>query len=349
MNPSVSVIIPVYNAEKSLSEAIDSVISQTRKDIEIVIINDGSIDSSPEIIERYVKEDSRIIYINKENNEGLSAARNSGLEVVSGEYFTFLDADDRLEADYYEKVLSEGKGADIIVTGYYHDTLNEDRSLSVSVENRTKTALIQNKSDIVAEICKLDRKRLFAYTWNKLYKKDFIDSLGVKFENQTLIEDYLYNCTVFSRINTLALVDGCFYHYIKFSKEALTQKYQPEYFSIMDKRYMGMKNILLENNVFDGENRSIVCSMHIKHVIAGIMKNFSEKAGLSQKEQRRIIKGLFRNENCAEAIKYAKGTRKQEVLCNIVFATRNVSFNFVFAKLLYELQNSKNHVFDKVK
>ena len=349
MNPSVSVIIPVYNAEKSVARAIESAIAQTCKNIEIIIVNDGSKDSSPTVIEEYAAKDSRIIYIDKKQNEGLSAARNSGLEAATGEYFTFLDADDYLEADYYEKMLSSGLGADVIVTGYYHDTLNEDGSLSVSVENRTRTAFIEENGGIASEICRLDRERLFAYTWNKLYKKEFIDSLGVLFENQTLIEDYLYNCKVFSQVKRLSLVDGCFYHYIKFSQDALTQKYQPQYFSIMDKRYALMKNILLEGNAFEGENKSIVCSMHIKHIIAGIMKNFSEKSGLTGKQQRRIIKELFRDENCREAIKYAKGERKQEIICNMVFSTRSVILNFIFAKLLYMLQNSKNHIFDKMK
>ncbi len=349
MNPAVSVIIPVYNAEKSVANAIESAISQTLKDIEIVIVNDGSTDGSPAIIEKYAEKDSRIIYVNKEKNEGLSAARNSGLEVINGEYFTFLDADDFLQADYYEKILGSGHGADIIVTGYYHDTLKDDGSVDVTVENRTRTAFLQDKGEIAAEICKLDRERLFAYTWNKLYKKEFIDSLGIKFENQTLIEDYLFNCKVFPQVNTLSLVDGCFYRYVKFSKEALTQKYQPEYFSIMNRRYVLMKNLLCEASAFDGENRSIVCSMHIKHIIAGIMKNFNKQAGLSGKQQRKIIKELFRDENCREAIKYAKGGRKQEIICNMVFATKSVILNFIFAKLLYKLQNSENHVFDKVK
>lgn len=349
MNPSVSVIIPVYNAEKSVARAIESALSQTRKDIEIVIVNDGSKDSSLAIIEKYAAADSRIIYIDKKQNEGLSRARNSGLEVISGRYFTFLDADDYLEADFYEKLLEKGNDADIIVTGYFHDTLNADGSVSVTVENTTASAFLQNKSDIVKAVCKLDRERLFAYTWNKLYKKEFIDSLSVEFENQTLIEDYLFNTKVFPYVSSLSLVDGCFYHYVKFSEEALTQRYQPEYFSIMNKRYVLMKNLLVEAGAFDGECRSIVCSMHIKHVIAGIMKNFNKQSGLSSKQQKKIIKSLFKDADCLEAIKYAKGERKQEIICNKVFATKSVLLNFIFAKLLYKLQNSENHIFDKVK
>ncbi len=350
MKPALSVIIPVYNGEATLSAAIESVLSQTMKNIEVIIVNDGSRDSTEQIIEKYKSQYPGIIFLNKEKNEGLSAARNSGLELVQGEYFTFVDADDRVEPHAYERLLSHSDGADVVVSGFYHDTMNPDGSVSVSVEDSTgETVIVSDKSSILDKIALLDKKRLFAFTWNKLYKKSFIDSTGVRFENQTLIEDYLFNCKVFDKISKLSLVDGCIYHYIKFSKEALTQKYLPDYFEIIDKRYVLMKNIFENNGLFDGENRETVSNMHIKHVVSGIVKNCSEKSGLTKKQQKAVIKNLFEDSNCLEAIKYAKGQRKQEIICNAVFSTKSVFLNFALAKTLYKMQNSKSNLFDKLK
>ena len=350
MKPILSIIMPVYNAEKAVEKAIKSVLSQTRKDIEIVIVNDGSKDSSGAIIERFALEDSRIVYINKEKNAGLSAARNSGLEVISGEYFTFVDADDWIEPDFYEKLLVYNTEADVIVTGFFHDTLDDDGNVSVSVQNSSgETNLIEEKKQILDKIAQLDRNRLFAFTWNKLYKKSFIESLGLVFENQTLIEDYQYNCYVFDKVEKLMLVDGCFYHYNKFSEEALTQKYLPNYFEIIDKRYTLMRDLFERYDAFDGENRATICTMHIKHVFAGIIKNCSKKSGLSVKEQITVIKKLFKDENCSYAVKYAKSIRKQELLCNFVFSTKLAFLNYCLAKLLHTLQNSKSNIFDKLK
>ncbi len=350
MNPILSVVMPVYNAEKTVSKAIDSVISQTRKDIEIVIVNDGSKDSSGKIIEEYAKADSRIIYIDKPQNEGLSAARNSGLEVVSGEYFTFVDSDDWIEPDSYERLLANANDADIVISGFYHDTLDAEGNVSVCVEDATgETVTVDEQNLIFDKIAELDRKRLFAFTCNKLYKREVIASLGIYFKNQTLIEDYQYNCYVFDKVKKLSLVDGCFYHYIKSSNEALTQKYLPDYFEIIDKRYVLMKELFEKNRKFDGENREKICTMHIKHVVSGIIKNCSQKSNLSAKEQKAVIKGLFSDANCLEAIKYAKGRRKQEIVCNIVFSTKWVLPNYVLAKVLYRLQNSKNSIFDRLK
>lgn len=350
MKPDLSVIIPVYNGEKTVDRAIESVISQTLTSIEIIIVNDGSRDSTGEIIEKYASEDSRIRIIDKKINEGLSAARNSAMRQVSADYFTFLDADDYFEKDAFEKMLAASRGADVTVTGYCHDTMNEDGSVSVSVENRFgKDIYSEDKAEILDIMASLDEKRLFAYTWNKLYKKSFIDSIGLYFTKQTLIEDYEFNCYVFEHMSSLSVCDGCLYHYIKFSTEALTQKYLPDYFEIMDKRYTLMRDIFEKNGLFTDEYREILCTMHIKHIVAGMVKNCSDKSPLTKKEQKAVIKSLFADENCRQAVKYAKGKRKQEKLCNAVFSTGSVFLNHTVARLLYAMQNSGSNLFDRLK
>lgn len=350
MKPVLSVIIPVYNGEAVLEKALESVVSQTYRDIQIIVVNDGSTDNTLHIIEKYKSADSRIVIIDKKCNEGLSAARNSGMAIAEGEYFTFVDADDCVECNAYETLIANSYDADIVVCGFYHDTLNPDGSLGVSVEDKTgESCTVSDKKEMLGKIAMLDRNRLFAFTWNKLYKKSFIDKTGVVFENQSLIEDYLFNCKVFDKAASLSLVDGCYYHYIKFLKDALTQRYRADYFEIMDKRYVLMKTMFEKNDFFSGENREILCNMHIKHVIAGIAKNCSEQSGLSKKQQKEVISGLFADKNCLEAIKYASGSRKQEIICNAVFSTKSVMLNLMLAQMLYKMQNSKSNLFDRLK
>ena len=101
MQPSVSVIIPVYNIEKHLEKCLDSVIGQTLKDIEIIVVNDGSTDNSLDIITQYARKDSRIVIVDKPN-EGLAYARKSGIEAAHGKYVQHLDGDDFLEPDACE-------------------------------------------------------------------------------------------------------------------------------------------------------------------------------------------------------------------------------------------------------
>lgn len=116
--PKVSIIVPVYNVEKYLRKCIDSLVNQTLNDIEIICINDGSTDKSLKILKEYKNKDSRIILLNQENS-GQSVARNRGIEIAKGEYLGFVDPDDWIDLDYYEKLYNAaiGTNADIATAG----------------------------------------------------------------------------------------------------------------------------------------------------------------------------------------------------------------------------------------
>ena len=110
-NISLSIIVPVYNVENYLIRCLDSLVNQTLKEIEIICINDGSKDNSLNILEEYAKKDSRIIILNQEN-AGLSAARNAGMEIAKGEYIGFVDSDDWVDLDFFEKLYIAAKNND---------------------------------------------------------------------------------------------------------------------------------------------------------------------------------------------------------------------------------------------
>ena len=107
-SPKVSIIVPVYNVEKYLEKCLDSLVNQSLHDIEIICVNDGSKDDSLDILEKYAKKDSRIKIINKQN-QGLSAARNDGLKVAAGEYVGYVDSDDWVDLNFYEKLYESAK------------------------------------------------------------------------------------------------------------------------------------------------------------------------------------------------------------------------------------------------
>lgn len=115
----ISVIIPVYNAEKTLKKCLDSILNQSLKEIEIILINDGSKDKSDGICQNYVKKDTRILYINK-SNEGCSITRNLGIDIAKGKYITFVDSDDYLEKEMYKSMYNIAKkdNSDIVVCGF---------------------------------------------------------------------------------------------------------------------------------------------------------------------------------------------------------------------------------------
>ncbi len=178
-NPKISIIMPVYNAEKYLAECFDSVLSQSYSDIEVIIVNDGSTDGSDDVIRAYQKKDHRIVYINKGKNEGVDAARIDGLKKAGGAYVIFWDSDDWCEAGLFEqleKVFHTHPDINIIEFKYNLALDSEHKELANWL-SRGKSGIynIQN-SDIL----------LATALWNKCYKTSFLREHDLlKYEQNT--------------------------------------------------------------------------------------------------------------------------------------------------------------------
>ncbi len=182
-NIKVSVIIPVYNSEKYLKQCLDSVVCQTLKDIEIIVINDGSTDTSLQIIQEYANKHKNIKTVNKQN-EGCYKARNVGLELAVGEYVAFLDSDDYVENSIYEILYLKAKetDADIVSCGYRISYNNKSKpvSLSYSIKHLEKT----NNKLIGAENILLD-----AVLWSRIFKRQLLVEKEIKFHPDIYMAD----------------------------------------------------------------------------------------------------------------------------------------------------------------
>lgn len=231
----LSIIIPVYNAEKCLQRCLDSILNQTNKDWECIIIDDGSKDSSSVICDDYAAKDIRFIVRHKDN-AGVSSARNDGIELAQGEYLTFVDSDDWIESNYVQ-VLSEVAGkADLI---YFSDRkFGEDKYVTTyQLPNFFSTS----KDDIEAVIKHLSGDSMtsmdfYGFTWNKLFKKDIISNYNVRFipeqfwrEDQLFTNDYVQHCS------SLMTIDDVIYNY-RWTKGGLTylNKDKIQYFNLRE-------------------------------------------------------------------------------------------------------------------
>jgi glycosyltransferase involved in cell wall biosynthesis len=211
--PKVSVIIPVYNAEKYLRKCLDSVVNQTLRDIEIICVNDGSTDGSFATLEEYAKKDSRIVIINQ-NNGGLSCARNSGLGITKAEYITFIDSDDWVELNMCEIFYNtiEKKNVDIVIGAV---NVIKDDSSDELVEKRANTATQYYDSlNIPRGKYKFGGRFMDfrASAWGKLYKKSIIDKHNFRFPDGLINEDEEWFWYYFSAVKTLYFFDERFYN-----------------------------------------------------------------------------------------------------------------------------------------
>ncbi len=208
----ISVIIPVYNSEKYLRECLDSVLSQTFQDIEIICINDGSADSSLSILEEYSRSHPNIKVINQPN-QGAGIARNKGIAESEGEWITFLDSDDFLEPDAIEKLFSAAvsSGADTVrASGYYYDENDEKKTVDWSLrKGLVRDGDTFSWKDIPQDIYNLSAGN----PWGMLVRKEIIDSNKILFSAYPRTEDitFTYNVYLFSEKITV-IYDQLVFH-----------------------------------------------------------------------------------------------------------------------------------------
>ena len=202
----ISVIIPVYNPGKYLQNCIESIIKQTYRDLQIIFVNDGSTDNSGEILAKYAEIDDRITVITQEN-QGVCAARNKGLQLATGEYITFVDSDDELDLKMYETLLSHFSNDDIgIVHCGYRRIFPDGTYKDVS-----GTSMIHPQSSEEALTCLINGTLFVGSLCNKLYKRALFDE--IYFDPKIKInEDILINYYVFKKINTAIFIDEPLYH-----------------------------------------------------------------------------------------------------------------------------------------
>ena len=197
MTEKITVIVPVYNVEHYLDKCLDSVIKQTYKNIEIIVVNDGSTDNSGEICQEYAQKDNRIVYIEKENG-GLSDARNAGLDQMTGSYVTFVDSDDWIEQDYVETLYQKitEYQADIAIGNYY--SFDEERSLFLfHILGDSYYEKAHDNVSIFENLYENQEMRSFALisAWGKLYKARLFEQLS--FDIGKLGEDGYLNQKVY--------------------------------------------------------------------------------------------------------------------------------------------------------
>ena len=224
--PLVSVIMPVYNAEEFLDKSVSSVINQTYKNLEILLIDDCSTDNSYNILKEYANKDNRIKLFHNEQNKHVSATRNVGIKNATGKYLYFIDSDDFIDNDYIEHLVktAEKENADIVVNVNIYEHSDNRKKLHLFTEIfYEKRHLRQNELLLV--------KRL-SVIWNRLYKREIQQKYNIFFsENIKLFEDAYFDTIMISRAQKIAFsTSNSFYHYTKDNKNSITKDVSPTFF-----------------------------------------------------------------------------------------------------------------------
>lgn len=206
----ISVVVPVYNVEKYLKECIDSIINQTLEDIEIICVNDGSTDSSLEILNNYAKKDSRIIVINK-SNSGYGHTMNMGLNAASGEYIGIIESDDFADKNMFEDLykLAKEYDADIVKGDWYNYwSKNKFARKNNRISSAKALKLTNSKQD-------KSLLRINPSVWSAIYKKDFLNKYNIRFLETpgASYQDLAFSFKVFALAEKVILTDKAYLYY----------------------------------------------------------------------------------------------------------------------------------------
>ncbi|MBQ4406560.1 MAG: glycosyltransferase [Bacteroidales bacterium] len=254
----LSVIVPVYNVEKYLERCVSSLLQQEVQGMEIILVDDKSPDSSPILCDKYAKIDSRIKVIHKKENQGLGFARNTGLEVAKGEYVTFVDSDDYVEKDTYNKVLAECSLHNLDICYFRHRRVDEYGNY-YQVSDDLKTYDFYSKNDYLIILSAMmggdvSRPKLFQMeptVWGGVYRRDLLikENIYFKSEREVVSEDLVFHIDLLPHTNRIKVLPNVYYNYFVNTKSLSTSYSDEKLLKILNLlKYLGERLPLIYNN-----------------------------------------------------------------------------------------------------
>ena len=295
MVPRVSIIVPIYKGELYIRQCIDSILNQTYRDFELILINDGSPDNSINICNDYANRDSRVRVFDKEN-EGVSVTRNFGIEISRGEFITFVDCDDYIDDTFLENgILGMGNNdVDLWVSGLYmEEYFNNDIISSIEYSGFKKIysvkSLLESLNKDYPLIC-------ISGPWCKFYKRSILKKYNIVFDkNLSLGEDTDFNLDYLKACNKISFSNKIFYHYRRLSNESLFSKYHSNFYEIHVKIFDKMRDLFYQNKCNDASTLEFEV-MYTNLMIGCIHKEFNFKES-SKSKRKMVIKKIGENSN----------------------------------------------------
>lgn len=325
----VSIIVPIYNGEEFLDRSIRSLREQTLQDIEIILVNDGSLDNSLEICRKYEKIDDRIIVIDK-CNEGVSKARNIGMKLASGEYITFIDVDDWVENEMYFNMYEHGKTtkSDVVMCNYIVDRNASSKHIKIPIE---KECL--NKEQIIDELIpqmiaandlNTNASTIMGSVWRMVIKKELINKYHINFPmGIPIMEDLIFCIQVLMKSNKVYIDKGYYYHYIN-EENSTIRKYRANMYEIQKRVFEILSDLLEEEQVVEKMKQR----MNIRYVKMHIDTMINEINSKSNKREMDKIRSI--NLLC-------KDTHLKKILYEIDIQNYNLRKKIILKSIKYEI------------
>lgn len=337
MNITLSVIVPIYNVEKYLESCIESILSQTYKEYELILVNDGSVDSSGEICNKYAMENKHVKLIHKENG-GVSSARNIGIDNANGKYISFIDPDDTIETNMFEIMMDAMKklDPDIVVCPIKMINRIINQTTTTYVWHKTNSLIEKRiiETEILPEVLNANYYSLLQCP-NKIYHRRIIEHHKIRFdEKRDHGEDARFNLTLLTYINSIVFIEEPLYNYYIRKGSSLSQSFnKKQYRNLLDNKNFGI-------SLCEKYNQKQAIDKIINHFVLGSLSHMQSVAisDLTKREKNLIISKIMYDTDFIRHIVNGKcPTTYSKLLKRIsIYKKVNIFILIVNSKILFQ-------------
>ena len=304
MAPRISIIVPIYNAEKYIDRCMKAIYSQTFKDYEIILVNDGSTDNSKEMCLAYQSKDPRITFIDKKN-EGAGSARNAGIEIARGEYLAFPDVDDWFEPEMYSELYqaSETGKYDVVFSGVNYYKKNSMDDLVFDRTDLGKTMTCNSQEECRKNIMTVfPTTTIFDVPWNKLYKRSIAIEHKVRFSDTRRCQDAMFNIDFYNAIGSAISVGKAYYNYIENTNEDVQRKFPKNYIDINVSYFTKLISTLTAWGMYKDDIKLHYDSSFVIAVYGTMGRFDNPRWDLSKKEKKQYVIDIINREDVQKMI-----------------------------------------------
>ena len=313
----VSIVVPVYNAENYLTDCVDSIRAQSYQNIEILLVDDGSTDTSASLCDQLGQLDPRIRVIHN-SNHGVSNARNTGLDQATGEYILFVDSDDtisrNLVRDNLEELVSDNSDISLFGFQYVYDTVSRRETVSNTID---QTLHVTDDVFFQQHFADLYEREWMNCPWNKLIRRSILTENGIRFpEKYSICEDMIFSVCVIRQCKSIVLLSGTYYKYCLRSTDSLVTKYHSHHFEALSEHYRLVSDYCAgypSNAVVQNTIRSRYVSSSIAYI-----KRIVNAPSLSGKQKRKQIRSLLHDSLFCSVRRQTRNVRQKRVTYALV-------------------------------
>ncbi|MFE5039684.1 glycosyltransferase family 2 protein [Peribacillus simplex] len=320
----ISVVVPVYNVESYLKKCLDSILAQTHRNFELILINDGSPDNCGIICEEYREKDSRIKVIHQKN-QGVGMARNNGLDIAKGKYIYFCDPDDYLEKNLFADnlKLAEEHSANMLIFGIYEKVY--DKLIPITYESK----FLKSNLEFRNEFPELFKEHNMHVLWNKLYKKDSIDINNIRFSTKKIGEDSSFNKQIYINLDKVYINEDIYYYHI--NRQGSAQNvYQEDRFDMRYSETSELEQLVKAWGYYD-KYKQLILKDWLKTLFVGIVNLFHNESPDNDKVKKQKIRSMILNPKIKHSIEEVSLKNVDGLFSKIItFFLKNRFFQLMF-------------------